>query len=281
MCHHQIPLNVAAHPGDSLEKYSHVIIPGIQISPYKRLSPFSRAESSHKPLCPGCYCCLSVLFFLTHACPSQFSLPLYLNLLPLCTLRHSAIQCWCQIQRPESPTPASVTDLLQRVAQHEDTLMEGMRKALENPPPSVSDVSESMEDLGMDQGDLGCKEADCCRRQGDMDLDAPDQPQNLCSSSRNGCSNLGESINLLLQCCMDIVVELGLPQELIQHLQQLKSTEWILCDGEPSGSGFTQVQWKYVPLECEVKQVTDLDIYTKLWYIICRIRFCNIIFIIT
>ncbi|XP_071373517.1 OTU deubiquitinase with linear linkage specificity a [Centroberyx affinis] len=142
----------------------------------------------------------------------------------------SAVSCWCQIQHPERPVPASVTDLLQRIVQHEATIMAGIKNALENPPPSVVDVSESMEDLGVAQAGPGCRgeaceKADCCRGGEKMDLDPPHQPQTLRSSSSDSWSSSGENLNQLLQYCMDIVLELGLPQELIRHLQELKSTE--------------------------------------------------------
>ncbi|KAM3860343.1 OTU deubiquitinase with linear linkage specificity a [Diretmus argenteus] len=160
-----------------------------------------------------------------------------------------AIWCWCQIQHPESPLPASVTDLLQQVSRHEDTISDGLKKALEKPIPSVSDVSDIMEDLGVSQGDPGCKgeecekescckgegcekencckgegceKENCCKGAGNMDVDVPRPPQNLSSSSSGSCSNTVESLNQLLQRCMDVVNELGLPQGLIQHLQELK-----------------------------------------------------------
>uniref|UniRef100_A0A1A8JPW3 Family with sequence similarity 105, member B, a n=1 Tax=Nothobranchius kuhntae TaxID=321403 RepID=A0A1A8JPW3_NOTKU len=135
----------------------------------------------------------------------------------------SAIWCWCQIQHPENPPPVSVTDLLQLVTQHEDQIMESIRKRLENPPLSVSDVSDSMEDLEVEQaGPSSCgeKEPECCRSIQKMALGGPHQLQNICSKSTD-CS--GESLNVLLQRCMDVISELGLPQELIVHIQELKS----------------------------------------------------------
>ncbi|XP_049912531.1 OTU deubiquitinase with linear linkage specificity a [Epinephelus moara] len=139
----------------------------------------------------------------------------------------SAILCWCQIQHPGSPLPASLTDLLQRVSQHEDTIKEGIKRALENPPPSVSSVSESMEELQVEQagsdccGGEGCKETDCCRKGENMDMDVPHQQQKLHSGSTDCSSN--SNINDLVQHCMDLVSELRLPQELISHIQELKN----------------------------------------------------------
>ncbi|XP_042366654.1 LOW QUALITY PROTEIN: OTU deubiquitinase with linear linkage specificity a [Plectropomus leopardus] len=140
----------------------------------------------------------------------------------------SAILCWCQIQRPGVPLPASVTDLLQRVSQHEDAIREGIRKALESPPPSVSSVSESMEDLQVQPADSGCcggegcKDTDCCRNGDKMDLDVPHQQQKFSSGSTDGSSGSSESLNELVQRCVDLVSELGLPQELVSHIQELK-----------------------------------------------------------
>ncbi|XP_041823398.1 OTU deubiquitinase with linear linkage specificity a [Melanotaenia boesemani] len=135
----------------------------------------------------------------------------------------SAIWCWCRIQHPENPIPASVTDLLQRVTQHEDQILNGIRKALENPPPSVSDISESMEDLEVEKAPghcaEGCKESDCCRR-AEIDLGDPHQLQHFCSGS-NDCSS--EDLNLLLQHCIDLVSELGLPHGLIGHIEELRN----------------------------------------------------------
>ncbi|XP_034003941.1 OTU deubiquitinase with linear linkage specificity a isoform X2 [Trematomus bernacchii] len=139
-----------------------------------------------------------------------------------------AIWCWCQTQHPESPLPASVTHLLQQVSQHEDTIMEGIKNTLENPPPSVSAVSESMEDLEVEQADPscggeGCKETDCCRTADKMDQDVPQQPQRLCSGSTDCSSRSSDTLKYLLQRCMDLVSELGLPEDLVSHIQELNN----------------------------------------------------------
>ncbi|KAF7660793.1 hypothetical protein LDENG_00275460 [Lucifuga dentata] len=152
----------------------------------------------------------------------------------------SAISCWCQFQHPKSPVPASVTDLLQRVSQYEDNIVESLRKALENPPPSVSDISESKKDLEVDHGAPGCcgetcEKSDCCRKGEDMKLGA-----SHCHQTQNRSSGSHESLNQLLQRCMDVVLELGLPQELIGRIQELKnmkpelhvwdqSSTWLTC----------------------------------------------------
>ncbi|XP_034415473.1 OTU deubiquitinase with linear linkage specificity a [Cyclopterus lumpus] len=136
----------------------------------------------------------------------------------------SAVWCWCQAQQPESPLPASVTDLLRRVSRHEDAIVESIRMDLENPPPSVSSVSESMEELEVERADSGCgregcKEMDCCKKEEDMDV--PRQQQKLRCGSTD-CSS--EGLNDLLKRCVDLVSELQLPEELIGHIQELKDS---------------------------------------------------------
>lgn len=140
--------------------------------------------------------------------------------------RHSAIFCWCRIQHPESPVPASVADLLKRASQYEDAVVAALRNAYENPPPGMSSVSESTEDLEVKPADSGCcgegcKKTDCCRGGEKMDLDIPNQQQKPCSGSIDCSSSSSESLNYILQCCVDLVSELGLPEELINHIQEL------------------------------------------------------------
>lgn len=140
----------------------------------------------------------------------------------------SAIWCWCEIQHPEKTLPASVTDLLQRVSKHEDAIQDRIRIAMENPPPSVNDVSESLEDLEMNQADpggcgQGCTRTDCCKKEEQMDMDPPKQAQTLCSGSSDSSSSHGESFSNLLQDCLALVSELGLPQEMKDHIQELRN----------------------------------------------------------
>ncbi|XP_012708661.2 OTU deubiquitinase with linear linkage specificity a [Fundulus heteroclitus] len=122
----------------------------------------------------------------------------------------SAVWCWCQIQHPEQPAPSCVVDLLQRATRLEQEIVDGIRSALENPPPSVSDVSESMEDLEVRREEPGCQEMDCCRSEGETD-----HQQNPCGSD--------EGLDVLVQRCVDVASELGLPQELMDHIEELRS----------------------------------------------------------
>ncbi|XP_068604205.1 OTU deubiquitinase with linear linkage specificity a [Brachionichthys hirsutus] len=140
----------------------------------------------------------------------------------------SALSCWCRIQHPESPIPASLSDLLREVSLYEDSIVDGLGKALENPPPSVSSISDSVEDLEVKQEEPGCrgeecKEANCCRGGEKMDLDVPQQqPKPRCGFTNCSFSR-SENLNHLVQRCTDLVSELGLPQELIGHIQELKN----------------------------------------------------------
>ncbi|XP_077100483.1 OTU deubiquitinase with linear linkage specificity a isoform X2 [Siphateles boraxobius] len=129
----------------------------------------------------------------------------------------SAVQCWCQVQLPGSPALASVTDLLQRLETHEDGLVEAMRKAQQKPLPSVTEVVDDMEDLNVEQRDQDeesrcSNNADCCGRDG---------TNNDCCGSPRILSHGSFSTRQLLKCCLDLVIELGLPEELKLHIQQL------------------------------------------------------------
>ncbi|KAL1006879.1 hypothetical protein UPYG_G00078410 [Umbra pygmaea] len=143
----------------------------------------------------------------------------------------SAIQCWCQLQRPDNPTPASVADLLQRVIKHEHSIMEAIRTTFENPIPTASNVSETMEDLSVREeenccGDGGCsKDSACCKKDCDKEISPMlmQKPNLSTALPIDPVTIPGENVDQLVQCCMDLVYELGLPQELIQHLHQLKS----------------------------------------------------------
>ncbi|XP_028826261.1 OTU deubiquitinase with linear linkage specificity a isoform X1 [Denticeps clupeoides] len=139
----------------------------------------------------------------------------------------SALQIWCQLQDPGSPAAASVSSLLQCVVQHEERIEAAMKRAQERPIPSVGDVSEDLANLGVGlTPEQGCGRTDCCKEDTD------------CSSSHSSCSTLlhshpaGQSLEELLRWCMSIVVELGLPEGLLHHLQQI-STSGL----RPGGTG--------------------------------------------
>lgn len=143
----------------------------------------------------------------------------------------SALRCWCQVQLPESPQLASVTDLLQRLETHEDELVEAMRKAQQRPIPSVTEMVDDMEDLNVEQtnqgGESKCSnDGDCCRRDGpnreccDVRAESKDSP----GVPPHGSFSKRESLRELQKRCLDLVTELGLPEELKLHIQQLIDT---------------------------------------------------------
>lgn len=114
-----------------------------------------------------------------------------------------------------------MTELLRRVSQYEDTIIDGINKALENPPTNVSSVSETMEELDLKQlvagcCEEGCNDMGCCGGADKLDLNDTNTQTNLFSRS-------SESLSCLLQECIDLVSESGLPQELINHMEELKT----------------------------------------------------------
>ncbi|KAI2649122.1 hypothetical protein H4Q32_020334 [Labeo rohita] len=144
----------------------------------------------------------------------------------------SAVRCWCQVQLPGSPALASATDLLQKLETHEDRLVEAMRKAQQRPPPSVTEMVDDMQDLNVEQRNEGeesrCSNSgDCCGKDkanndccGNVRIVNEDSARALC----HGSFSTGESLKQLLNCCLDLVTELGLPEELKLHIQQLANT---------------------------------------------------------
>lgn len=124
------------------------------------------------------------------------------------------MRCWCQAQLPKSPALASATDLLQKLEKHEDGLVDAMRKAQERPPPSVTDMVDDMEDLNVDHSSGSCTKNDggtaCC---------GIDEDSSRMVSQRS--SSVADSFEQLLKCCLDLVTESGMPEELKCHIQQI------------------------------------------------------------
>ncbi|XP_056306091.1 OTU deubiquitinase with linear linkage specificity a [Danio aesculapii] len=144
----------------------------------------------------------------------------------------SAVRCWCQVQLPESPELASATDLLQRLETHEDELVEAMRKAQQRPIPSVTEMVDDMEDLNVEQtnqgGESKCSNnEDCCGRDG-ANHECCDNVRAESKGSTgvlpHGSISKRESLRELQKRCLDFVTELGLPEELKLHIQQLIDT---------------------------------------------------------
>ncbi|XP_058232241.1 OTU deubiquitinase with linear linkage specificity a [Hemibagrus wyckioides] len=140
----------------------------------------------------------------------------------------SALRCWCQSQPSLSSEP--ITQLLQKVEKHEEGLFEAMRRAQELPPPSVSELVGDMDDLGVDQSD--CGDSDCCRndedgdccRKGQRDCCGHDEDVNESSAGIHAETVFvkDETLEQLLHRCLELVTEMGLPEELRLHIQQLR-----------------------------------------------------------
>ena len=130
---------------------------------------------------------------------------------------HSALQCWCQRQALGSSASASISSLMQDVVQHEEAILEAMKRAQERPIPSVGDVSEGVEDLemAMDQEPpeaQACSKTDCCKK------------DTHCSKEQSACSSIAlVGLEELVTRCANLATELELPEEFVCHIQQLKT----------------------------------------------------------
>ncbi|XP_076868362.1 OTU deubiquitinase with linear linkage specificity a [Brachyhypopomus gauderio] len=133
----------------------------------------------------------------------------------------SAVRCWTLSRAPGSSALSSITELLRRVERHEEDLMEAMRKAQEQPPVSVSEVSGDMEELAVGQGDQGCSGTAGGR---DGDGPAEDAYGGSVRIVSRGSLQTNESLDQLLHSCTVVLTELGLPEELTLHVQQLRCT---------------------------------------------------------
>ncbi|XP_057680365.1 OTU deubiquitinase with linear linkage specificity a [Corythoichthys intestinalis] len=131
-----------------------------------------------------------------------------------------AIGSWYQVEHQGEPFPDSVTDLLQRVSLHEDSIVTEIMKVMEKlPPPSVDNVLESMEELEVVCPPGGCQKSNCCKAEEQMDNESAQ-----CSASGDSSSpDCGAPFSELVQRCRDIVSEFGLPQELMEHINELEN----------------------------------------------------------
>lgn len=104
-----------------------------------------------------------------------------------------------------------------------------MRRAQELPPPNVEEILEDMEDLGVENNDAeGCCEKDknceCCKSNGQRDFCGRDENASLSSIKVSTERMLAaeETLEHLLHTCMELVTEMGLPEDLKIHIQQLR-----------------------------------------------------------
>lgn len=135
----------------------------------------------------------------------------------------SALQCWSERQAVKSSAMASITSLMQDIMQHEEAVLEAMKRAQERPIPSVGEVSEAVEDLEMavDQEPTqsqshpqaqGCGNGDCCKKEAH------------CSQGLSACSSTATvSLEELVERCAKLARELELSKEFVGQIRQLKT----------------------------------------------------------
>ncbi|XP_026860173.2 OTU deubiquitinase with linear linkage specificity a [Electrophorus electricus] len=144
----------------------------------------------------------------------------------------SAVQCWTQSRASGSAALSSVTELLRRVERHEEDLLEAMRRVQEQPPVSMSEVVGDLEELFVgrrDQGgSFGCCQGDhassnhCGRdEESRSSLQAEDAAEGLPGIHSQGSLLMRDSLEQLLHSCTVLLTEMGLPEELTHHVQQL------------------------------------------------------------
>lgn len=102
-----------------------------------------------------------------------------------------------------------------------------MNVGQEHPPASIGEITEGVEDLEMEHantkcGDGGCSKKDCCRKE-QTPNEGPTAEKTPCQSTTQPSFRVEESVDQLLKRCTDLVVELGIPEELVCHLQQLRN----------------------------------------------------------
>ncbi|KAI5092208.1 OTU deubiquitinase with linear linkage specificity a [Silurus meridionalis] len=140
----------------------------------------------------------------------------------------SAVRCWCQSQPSMRSDP--ITQLLQKVEKHEESLFEAMRKAQEMPPPGVSELVGDMDDLAVDQSYCGGsdysridQDGESCRKgHNDCCIHDKDISANYAGIHTKSLFIKGESMEQLFHKFMELVTEMGLPEELKLHIQQFR-----------------------------------------------------------
>ncbi|RXM37247.1 Yae1 domain-containing protein 1 [Acipenser ruthenus] len=147
----------------------------------------------------------------------------------------SALQSWCQLQKKDSNTTARVSHLLQEVDQQEERMTEKLKNCQQTHMGELTDI---VEDIGIakptqEPDSESCsnpKGTDYCKSGGEAGKNCC-KSQSTSSGSHKGCQPSSETVNVtqqnlgqLLRQCIDLVGELGLPAELMQHIHQLIST---------------------------------------------------------
>ncbi|MGH0123871.1 UNVERIFIED_CONTAM: hypothetical protein FKN15_056074 [Acipenser sinensis] len=144
-------------------------------------------------------------------------------------LYSSALQSWCQLQKKDSNTTARVSHLLQEVDKQEERMTEKLKNSQQQ--THMGELTDIIEDMGIAKP---TQEPDCNTKGTDYCNSGGEAGQNCCksqSTSSGCCQPSSETVNVtqqnlgqLLMQCIDLVGELGLPAELMQHIHQLNST---------------------------------------------------------
>ncbi|MBN3288688.1 YAED1 protein, partial [Polyodon spathula] len=147
----------------------------------------------------------------------------------------SALQSWCRLQKKDSNTTARVSHLLQEVDQLEEQMTEKLKNCQQQTP--MGELTDIIEDMGIakltqepdSESNSKPKGTDYCSSGGEAAKNCC-KSQRASSGSHTGCCqpssetvtqhNLGQ---LLVQC-INLMGELGLPAELMQHIHQLNNT---------------------------------------------------------
>ncbi|KAK6492153.1 protein YAE1-like protein [Huso huso] len=145
----------------------------------------------------------------------------------------SALQSWCQLQKKDSNTTARVSHLLQEVDQQEERMTEKLKNSQQQ--THMGELTDIIEDMGIAKPTQEPDSESCSNTKGtDYCNSGGEAGQNRCksqSASSGCCQPSSETVNVtqqnlgqLLMQCIDLVGELGLPAELMQHIHQLNST---------------------------------------------------------
>ncbi|XP_023663179.1 OTU deubiquitinase with linear linkage specificity a [Paramormyrops kingsleyae] len=138
----------------------------------------------------------------------------------------SAMQCWCQQQHLNSPL---LRQLLQDVVKHEEAMVRNMEMEMAklHPQANVRDVTDHMEDLAVWGADCASEEGDCAMKDCSREEGAEEgifSSLSVCRNPTCDTFSLEQRLGQLMKTCLELVAELGLPEELSHHIKQLMST---------------------------------------------------------
>ncbi|MBN3288203.1 YAED1 protein, partial [Polyodon spathula] len=154
----------------------------------------------------------------------------------------SALQSWCQLQKKDFNTTARISHLLQEVDQLEEQMTEKLKNCQQQ--IHMGELTDIIEDMGIakptqepdSESNSKSKGTDYCSSGGEAAKNCCKSQSTSSGSHTGGCQPSSETVtqhNLgqLLMQCIDLVGELGLPAELIQHIHQLNSSFYHMNAG--------------------------------------------------